>query len=226
MVVVIYFWRINLRSLPIAIFHIAFDRFTLRRSKGISFFKSLGTGKGESFTPSDADSKRWGTLLVITEDQVANFDNSKLIKSWRKIAISEYRTLLAPISSHGKWSGREPFNLINTATTDSLSNWNGPIAAITRARIKWQMNSKFWRAVPPVTLSLKETPGLLGAIGIGEAPIGLQGTFSKWESGAALREFAYKGAAHIKVIQATKDLDWYAEELFARFAVLEERGEF
>ena len=78
--------------------------------------------------------------------------------------------------------------------------------------------------MPPVTVSLKSAPGLVAAIGIGEAPIGLQGTFSLWESAAAVREFAYKGAAHQKAIAQTSEFDWYAEELFARFAVREIRG--
>jgi hypothetical protein len=159
-------------------------------------------------------------LVVIDSNDVNSFDSSKLISSWRKIAASEYRATLQPISSHGMWSRREPFS------HNQISDWKGPIAAITRARIKWSMNSKFWGAVPPVTMSLKSSPGLLSAIGIGEAPIGLQGTFSRWESGAALRAFAYQGQAHTAAIQATKDLDWYAEELFARFAIIEEHGGF
>jgi hypothetical protein len=71
---------------------------------------------------------------------------------------------------------------------------------------------------------LKAAPGLVAAIGIGEAPIGLQGTFSLWESGAAIRDFAYKGAAHQKAIADTSAYNWYSEELFARFAVRELRG--
>ena len=220
MIVLVYFWKINLRSLPIAILHMAIDRITLSRSKKVTFFKSLGSGKGETFTPKDADAKRWGLLVVIDSSEIDSFDSSPLISSWRKISTSEYRAVLQPISSHGMWSKRKPFD------ENQISNLQGPIAAITRARIKWSMNSKFWRAVPPVTVSLKSSPGLLSAIGIGEAPIGLQGTFSRWESGAALRTFAYQGQAHIAAIQATKDLDWYAEELFARFAILEEHGGF
>ena len=220
MIVLVYFWKINLRSLPIAILHMAIDRITLSRSKKVTFFKSLGSGKGETFTPKDADAKRWGLLVVIDSSEIDSFDSSPLISSWRKISTSEYRAVLQPISSHGMWSKRKPFD------ENQISTWQGPIAAITRARIKWSMNSKFWRAVPPVTVSLKSSPGLLSAIGIGEAPIGLQGTFSRWESGAALRTFAYQGQAHIAAIQATKDLDWYAEELFARFAILEEHGGF
>jgi hypothetical protein len=65
---------------------------------------------------------------------------------------------------------------------------------------------------------------LVAAIGIGEAPIGLQGTFSLWESATAIRDFAYKGAAHQKAIADTSAYNWYSEELFARFAVREVRG--
>jgi hypothetical protein len=70
-----------------------------------------------------------------------------------------------------------------------------------------------------VAAALREQPGLRLAVGIGEAPVGLQGTFSVWESAAALRGFAYAGAAHAAVIERTVPERWYAEELFARFAV-------
>jgi hypothetical protein len=52
----------------------------------------------------------------------------------------------------------------------------------------------------------------------------LQGTFSLWESATAVRDFAYRGQAHQKAIADTARYNWYAEELFARFAVLEQRG--
>ena len=67
---------------------------------------------------------------------------------------------------------------------------------------------------------LHNAPGLLFSIGIGEAPIGLQGTFSVWQSGSALRDFAYKNAPHRAAIDDTKRFDWYSEELFARFELI------
>lgn len=109
--------------------------------------------------------------------------------------------------------------------TSPLSHPNSQVAAITRARIKWSKNFTFWGAVPPVVTDLHNSPGLIAAIGIGEAPIGLQGTFSLWESASALRDFAYKGQAHQVAIEQTKKIGWYSEELFARFEVLEVRGE-
>jgi len=193
----------------------AVDRFALRRSSNVGFYKSLGTGKGETFTPADADSLRWGLIAQVHD--IETFDQSPLIKRWRKKSVKEFRVILDPISSHGKWAGKEPF-------TPIVKTWDGPVAAITRARIKWHQNVRFWNSVPPVTISLKSAPGLLAAIGIGEAPIGLQGTFSLWESSAALKNFAYKGAAHQKAISDTSSYNWYSEELFARFAVKDMRG--
>ena len=78
--------------------------------------------------------------------------------------------------------------------------------------------------MPPVTGALRDSAGLIEAIGIGEAPLGLQGTFSLWRDDSSLKEFAYRGAAHSKVIKATHREQWYAEELFARFEVIEKAG--
>ena len=217
MITVIYFWQIKKVFLPVAILFMAIHKFALKRLPGVSFVKLLGTGKGESFTPKDADPYRWGALVTIQKDNLDNLDKSKVIRGWQKIAKKEYRAILKPISVHGLWSGKQPFEV-------EKFDWNGKIAAITRARIVWRKNLIFWRAVPPVTLSLHQSPGLINAIGIGEAPIGLQGTFSLWESAAQLRDFAYKGQAHTQAIKATEENKWYSEELFSRFAVVQERG--
>ena len=211
-VTVIYFWKIRPSKVGFALVRMAIDRRSLRRIKGVHFAKMLGTGKGETFTPRDADANRWGALIVIDGANLEMLDNSKLINSWRANSLSEVRYLLDPISSHGLWAKVNPFAYATTQT-------DGEVIAITRARIKWFQNFRFWRAVPPVTQSLHSSPGLLNTIGIGEAPIGLQGTFSHWKTGADLRNFAYKGAAHQVVIAATERHQWYAEELFARFAV-------
>ena len=217
MITTIYFWRIKVIFIPLAIIFMAINKIQLKRLSGITFIKLLGTGKGESFTPRDANPLRWGMLITVSENQIDMLDKSFVVKSWQKICRSEYRVILKPISSHGFWSGKQPF------AVDKFE-WAGKIAAVTRARIVWRKNLIFWRAVPPVTESLHQSPGLLNAIGIGEAPIGLQGTFSIWQDAASLRDFAYKGQAHSEAIRATSANQWYSEELFARFAVIEERG--
>jgi len=219
-VTVAYFFTVPRKSIPFAFFSMAIDRMRSRKFTGISFSKLLGTGSGETFTPSDADLTRWGIVLVIEKSRLEAFDISSIVTNWRKRSTSEFRAILSPLSSHGLWAKKNPFDF-----TAPLSNPDAQIAAITRARIKWNKNFIFWKSVPPVVMDLHSNPGLVAAIGIGEAPIGLQGTFSLWQSASALRDFAYKGKAHQVAIEQTKSIGWYSEELFARFEVLELRGE-
>ena len=218
MITVIYFWQIKHVNIPFALFRMAIDRTLLRRTKGVTFAKMLGCGKGETFTPTDADPTRWGCLVAIPENQLSELDDSRTIRAWRKKSVSEFRVVLDPIASTGMWSKQKPFE------PSVPANFQGQVVAITRARIKASQTMRFFKSVPPVTASLHSSPGLISTIGIGEAPIGLQGTFSLWESMQAIKDFAYKGAAHQKAIAQTSEFDWYAEELFARFAVREIRG--
>lgn len=191
----------------------AFDRFYLRKISGLTFYKLLGTGKGETFTPRDADLWQWALLIVGSDSALTEIKTSSLITRWNIRAQESAVFDLRPLSSHGRWAGREPF-----AVGDN-SKPTGPVAAITRARIKTFKNLRFWRAVPPVIEELHNAPGLITAIGIGEAPIGLQGTFSLWSDAQSLRNFAYRTNAHQSAITATKEIGWYSEELFARFAI-------
>ena len=216
--ILVFFWKIKARYIPWAILHMGLDRLALARRSDVKFWKLLGAGKGETFTPRDADILRWGLLVVVDKD--SEIANSKIIKRWNKKSQSQFSAQLSPISVNGAWSKKSPFDQIPKVTND----WSGKVVAITRARIKWRKNVIFWSSVPPVTTSLHSSPGLISAIGIGEAPIGLQGTFSIWESGEAIKNFAYSGAAHKEAIKATHRHAWYAEEMFARFALIESRG--
>ena len=197
----------------------AFDRFPLARNLNIKFYKLLGCGHGENFLPSDADPRRWGLLICIDAKALGNFDSSKLVMRWRKRSSSEFRAILNPISSHGQWSGKQPFDF-----HAELEATGSGIAAITRAKITWRQYPRFLRAIPSVNENLQIAPGRIASFGIGEAPIGLQGTFSLWETSIALRDFAFKGAAHAQAITDTEKFKWYSEELFARFDVVEIRG--
>ena len=198
----------------------ASDRRLLKRNSEIDFFKLLGTGTGQTFTPRDADPTLWGLLITIEESALPEFDAGPIVSAWRSFAESEQRYSATPISSHGEWSAVQPFRVDHELS----KSWKGKILALTRARIKWRKNLQFWRAVPPVISSLRGCAGVEMAIGIGEAPLGLQGTLSIWSDGAALRAFAYQGAAHTEVIRETQSGQWYSEELFARFALLEVRN--
>jgi hypothetical protein len=198
---------------------VALDRGAVRRIPGASFVKVLGTGSGRTFTPRDADLGHWG-VLVCWRDPAgpARYEASRTHRAWTGIADEALRVLLRPLASRGTWAGRAPFG-------DPVAHrYEGTVAAITRARIAPSQWRTFWSAVPPVSGDLREVPGLRLAVGVGEAPVGLQGTFSIWDSNAALTEFAHRRAPHQEVMRRTHDEQWYAEELFARFAVDDVEG--
>lgn len=217
MTILLDVWRIPTRRIPTALWRMARDPAGLSRLPGLTFHKSLGTGAGRRFTAADADLRQWALLTVWAADPMPLRPTTR---RWDRIADSHSRLELATIATHGLWSGREPF-----VSDPGLRRWDGPIAAITRARVHIRQWQGFQRAVPPVAAVLDEQPGLLYRIGIGEAPVGLQGTFSVWSDSAALRDFAYGQPEHRAVIEQTHTNRWYAEELFARFAVVTAEGD-
>jgi hypothetical protein len=214
-------WQVPASRVPAAIARMGYQRRPLRRATGLAFAKLLGTGSGRTFTMRDADPRRWALLTVFDSGGAADdFNGGEIDRSWSVIADESLRLRLRPLSSRGRWAGRQPFG------DPCPERWDGPVAALTRARIKPSQWRLFWSSVPPVATDLRARDGLRMSLGIGEAPLGLQGTFSVWESNSALTAFAQRGAAHRVAIEDTARHDWYAEELFARFAVTSAVGSF
>lgn len=100
---------------------------------------------------------------------------------------------------------------------DAEPGGDQPVAVLTRARIATLHWPAFYRSVPAVEAHLRRQPGLLAVVGIGEAPVGLQATFSLWRSTAAMDAFAYRNSPHEAVVRRTRAGGWFGEELFARF---------
>lgn len=209
-------WQVPASRIPAALWRMARDPFALRDVPGLTFHKSLGTGAGRRFTAADADLRQWA-LLTVWDGDPAPLEPT--LQRWERLTANHTRLALSTIATHGQWSGRTPF-----VPDPGLRTWPGPVAAITRARVKTRQWRQFQQAVPPVARILDDQPGLLYRIGIGEAPIGLQGTFSIWSDAAAIKQFAYGLPEHRAVIEQTHASGWYAEELFARFAVVEVAG--
>lgn len=218
----LHLWGVRPRSVPGAVARMALDGRAARRA-GARFTKSLGTGDGRTFTPRDADPLHWGLLATWDDAAAAEaFEGSRAVRSWSRLAHERLRVVMRPVAARGRWSGREPFG----DPTPRRGDQDGPVASITRARIRALKNPSFWRAVPPVSTDLRAVPGLRLAVGVGEAPIGLQGTFSLWSGAGALRDFAHRRAAHADVVARTAREGWYAEELFARFSVVSLDGTY
>jgi hypothetical protein len=221
-VVTLHLWGVPLRQVPGAMTRMATHRALISRGPGRpGFAKMLGTGDGRTFTVRDADPRHWGVLATWDGPAAADaFERGPVARSWARVAEERLRVTLRPLASRGAWSGRRPFG------EPVPSRYDGPVAALTRARITARRMVTFWRSVPPVSADLHRSAGLRLAVGIGEAPVGLQGTFSLWDSAESLTDFAHRRAPHQLAVRRTAELGWYAEELFARFAVLDVEGTF
>jgi hypothetical protein len=212
--VTLHVWRVPSGAVPRALLRMAVDPRRLRAQPGVRFAKLLGTGTGNGFGPGDAELTRWSAVTVWDDPAAAaGFDRGPVGRAWGRLASHSARIDLTPIVSRGRWSGADPFAGGTGGKPD------GMVLALTRARLRPSRALTFWRAVPPVAAAIAGAPGLLARFGLGEAPIGWQGTVSLWRSTTDLMTFAYRQPEHRAVIDRTPIDRWYAEDLFARFAV-------
>jgi hypothetical protein len=186
--------------------------------EGLTFWKPLGSGSGNGFSVWP-DFSTFGLLTVFNNEVQANqFLESDVISEYTEHAINFSHVLMHSIKAHGQWSKQEPF--LASATYDESK----PVAVITRATIKPKLAYKFWKYVPSVSKSMIGHQGLIYSKGIGEWPILMQATFSLWETGNDMMTYAYKNKKHADMVKKTRELGWYAEELFSRFHPFEIKG--
>ncbi len=201
-------WRVPPVAVPRALWGMAVNRGRLRRTPGVRFAKLLGTGQGSRFGPASADLTRWAALIVSDGDAP---EPAGAAKSPRCTIT------LSPIASRGSWAGKTPF--------EGGTHREGNVLVLTRARLRASRTPVFWRAIGPVAKTLPGQEGLLAAFGIGEAPLAFQGTVSIWRDATDVTRFAYRQPEHAAVVASTPRERWYAEELFARFHVLDIEGD-
>jgi hypothetical protein len=61
---------------------------------------------------------------------------------------------------------------------------------------------------------------------VGEWPLIQQATLSVWKTKAEMMDYAYKNQHHKEVVQLTRKLNWYNEEMFARFVPYKFHGKW
>lgn len=171
----------------------------------------MGSGKNGTFdiTP---DLRQWAILTYSTTEKLPY-----LVDGYLKIFKPTITLLkLKPVCGHGLWDGKQPFG--NLPKNEEVE---GKMAVLTRATIRlWKLKS-FWQNVPLVANTMKHAEGLLASYGIGEVPFIKQATLSIWENEHAMKNFAYKMQAHKTVVQKTRKEDWYSEDMFVRFKVMD-----
>lgn len=193
-------------------------RFSLPNIPGIGFFKLLGTGSRVGFTPIpnidvNAILATWENLDAAR----AGLARGLTYRHWRETADESWTVYLAPTSARGRWSGQEPFRV-------SAEPQQGPVAALTRATVKLPVAPQFWREVPDISHVIGQDPNVLFKIGMGEVPLLQQVTFSIWPDTESMASFARKDGPHATAIRHVREGDWFREELYARFRILDDEG--
>lgn len=184
----------------------------LANTKGMTFYRLMGSGKGKGFNPLP-DWTIYSLLQVWdTEDDAQNFfETSEIFKKYTDRTTEFYTIYMKNIGANGTWVGKKPFE--KSMELDPTM----PIAVITRATIKWNWLLRFWKYVPTSQKGLAGNEGLIYTKGVGEVPIVQMATFSLWKNFEAVKQFAYKSKEHQEAIKLTRKNDWYSEELFTRF---------
>jgi heme-degrading monooxygenase HmoA len=219
MIVSLTIVRYRKSLVPFALLAMAVHRLPLMLNKKCSFWKLLGSGHNGTFD-LQPDWQQWG-LLAVWNDREAfdNFYNNSFINTWWNTFTAEKWTILCePLQSHGKWDGHEPFGKPDAKVI------TGPVAILTRATIRLNKLKGFWSNVDNVANIMADAPGFIKSFGIGEAPIYRQATFSIWKSIENVKAFAYTSKEHAEVIKKTRNENWYSEELFARFKIVDSFG--
>lgn len=183
---------------------------------GLVFSKHLGTGAGNGFSIwPNFGLYAWLGVWESSEraSEFFQHDARWLAYSSRSNHISGWDAI--PFKGKGTWNSLQPFDFSNQD-----DSWEGPVAVITRASIRWHKALLFWWNVPSASKHLEGKKGLKYAKGVGELPLVEQATFSLWESASNLDHFAYHSKEHAPMIKKTRKYDWYSEEMFIRMRVV------
>jgi spheroidene monooxygenase len=184
----------------------------------VGFYKLCGSGTGQGFTPRP-NTAVWAILATWPDAETARHrtQNAPVYQRWHARAAESWTVILEPTSARGQWSGQTPF-------TPTGAVMDGPVVALTRATMRARTFLRFWRRVPDISAMIGSDPNVIFKIGIGEVPLLHQVTFSIWPDAASMAAFARGNTPHGRAIAAVRAENWFAEELYARFRIIEDAG--
>ena len=189
----------------------------LRNVPGLRLAKALGSGHDGGFGLRPSASRQ-GLFAVFGSqaDADAFLQTSPIPQAYAARSREFLSVKLRATSSRGAWGGAAMVATVPAPTA-------GPVAALTRASIRPGRARDFWAHSPASESALQQAPGCLLAVGLGEAPILRQATFSLWESQAEMDAYA-RGGAHLQAIRAATGGGWFSESMFVRFVPLQMQG--
>ena len=181
------------------------------RAQGLRFARALGSGRDGGFGLVPSLTRQGLMCFFDDEDSALSFARSSgTARAYCAHADESLLTLLRATSCRGSWSGA---TLAVTASAEA----GQPMASLTRAAIRPRHAARFWQHAPAAQAGVANAHGCRLAVGLGEAPLLRQATFSLWDNSAAMDAYA-RGGAHAAAIEGAWQQRWFSESMFVRFA--------
>jgi spheroidene monooxygenase len=184
---------------------------------GLRFARVLGSGQDGGFGLRPSLQRQGLVAFFDDEDRAHAFARGHAdLQRCRERAQESWLGLMRATSARGSWGG------VGLAPS-AAPRPGAPVAALTRASIRPRWAARFWRHSPPAQAGLAQAAGCRLAVGLGEAPVLRQATFSLWDDQAAMDAYARSGA-HATAIQGAWREGWFSEWMFARLVLLASDG--
>ena len=194
-------------------------------ASGLLFTKVMGSGHEGGFVLRPSATHQGLICVFENAEQADKFVDGPAVQAYSDRANSLFISTLAVTSARGSWDGRT----WGVTSQDSLGKYSdmdtsaAGMVALTRASIRPAKAVAFWRYAPAAQDDLKKAPGCQMAMGLGEAPLVRQCTFSLWKDAPSMMDYAHTGA-HQQAIQAAYKSDFFSESMFVRMRVLRRLG--
>lgn len=196
----------------------------LKGTPGLTFAKVMGSGHGGGFTLRPSPSHQGLVCRFAKADQAREFLLSNFVKAAQERSREFWTGMFGVTSSRGHWDHQ---SWEATSPEEGAATHAHPkvMGVLTRASIRPSKAMAFWRHAPATQQDLDVAPGCMLAIGLGEAPLLRQCTFSLWDATDSMERYAHHDS-HLQAIQATYRHQFFSESLFVRMELLFMKGQW
>lgn len=195
----------------------------LSSAPGLRFAKVMGSGQDGGFGLRPSATHQGLVAVFDTLEHAKAFIDGPIVAGYRDRASQWWCGLMAITSSRGSWDGYE-WASTPEGVCDALPDSQG-LAVLTRASIRPAKVAAFWRRSPTAQKALGRADGCELAMGLGEAPLLRQCTFSLWRDEPSMLAYARAGA-HGQAAQAAWREDFFSESMFVRMRILVTQGKW
>jgi spheroidene monooxygenase len=189
---------------------------------GLTMVKVMGSGHGGGFSLRPSATHQ-GLICTFSHlDFALKFLDSPWVEAYRQRSRELWTGVLTVQSARGLWD-RQAWLPTTAQALQGIAPSPGPFAVLTRASIVPTKAMAFWRYAPAAQAGLGHSSGCLLAMGLGEAPLVRQCTFSLWQDTATMVQYAQQGAHQLASAAAYKH-QFFSESMFVRMRVHQMSG--